>query len=572
MIVDDCEEDRARYVRYLKSEQYKFIVADTIDEARVLFETHKPDCLILDYFLPDGTAGEFLEAVSHLAHAIFCPIIMMTGEGDEKTAVEVLKKGAKDYLIKNEITRDSIKSAVTNNLQNAIIEQKLYEKNQQQKAETERKMQAQNREINFMATHDVLTSLINRKQFQDIIEREITISSPPDRKFAVLYVDLDQFTTINDELGHNVGDFVLVEVAKRLNAIVCKEDIVARLGSDEFALLITEFSDRDYLSQLAETILASLSMPMKYVDKEIRINLSIGISLFPDFSTNFEGLMYCSNLAMSFAKKLGKNIYQFYTEELSKEMKRKQHLEKAVQESVAQMGFDIVFHPQFDIQTNKMVGIEALLRLNHKEYGNISPELFIPMAEELGLIQSLGKWVLQESCKQYMDLLQHSSLKLAINISPRQLDDDTLISFIKKQINSNVLSPQDLELEITEMALLNTNQNIINQLNQLREMGIKIALDDFGTGYSSLAYLNTLPADVLKIDKSFITNLNSSREANIIVKSILNLAENFGMETIAEGVETKSQLEFLKSNRCSQVQGFYFAKPMHIKNISNLLH
>jgi diguanylate cyclase (GGDEF)-like protein/PAS domain S-box-containing protein len=415
-----------------------------------------------------------------------------------------------------------------------------------------------------LAYIDSLTGLANRLLFRDRLEQTLKSIQRNKTHAALLYLDLDQFKRVNDSLGHDVGDALLMKVAERLRQCVRHQDTVARMGGDEFVILLTDVDEFSGASAVARKVLQVMSKPMKLLKHEIIITPSIGITLAPHDSLNADILLKNADLAMYRAKYSGRNNYQFFTQEMNSKIFENLLIESELRKALEQDQLLLHFQPQIEIESGKMIGIEALLRWNHPEKGLIPPGNFIPVAEETGLIISLGEWVLSTACRNVRSMEKSGlpPIKLAVNLSARQFKDPNLIDMIQNVLDKSGFKPIQLELEITETMLMENLDYAIEVLKQIQALGISLSIDDFGTGYSSLSYLKRLPINSLKVDKSFITDIPQDRDDMEITSAIIAMAHKLNLEVVAEGIETNAQWGFLKKNKCDIGQGYLFSEPL----------
>jgi diguanylate cyclase (GGDEF)-like protein/PAS domain S-box-containing protein len=419
----------------------------------------------------------------------------------------------------------------------------------------------QEEKIRKLAYYDFLTKLPNRKLFKEEVENYIKSSHYNHSKFALMFLDLDNFKWVNDTLGHKVGDKVLLYVSKELQSIVNEDSIVGRLGGDEFVILIP-YNELLHISQYAEHIIQSVEEPIK-IDKDIvHVGWSIGISLFPDSGDNYDELLKNADLAMYVAKDNGKNNYQYFNTDMNNNAHERMQLLNHLKYAIKSNNFHLVYQPKIDCKKQNVVGAEALLRWNDKELGFISPDRFIPIAEESGLIIDIGFWVIEQVFKDTKKLLEDGfkALSIAINISIKQLERDGFIDKILQLLALYELESKYFELEITESLLMENIDQLSAIITQLHDKGFSIAIDDFGTGYSSLQYLNKLKFNTLKIDKEFIGNIES--KGVVITEAIMGLSQTMGFVSVAEGVETKEQADILTHMGCNIIQGYLYSKPL----------
>ncbi|RHW33979.1 EAL domain-containing protein [Lysinibacillus yapensis] len=429
------------------------------------------------------------------------------------------------------------------------------------KIPTAEELEKANNEILYLAHYDTLTGLINRNNFNTLMEQEITQAMLNGKKLAVVFIDLDRFKIINDTFGHRMGDLLLEEAAKRLVSSVGEKDIVSRQGGDEFILLLQDVSC-DEIEKTVNNILQLMSTPFILDGKEIYCTPSMGISSYPSDGRDAESLIKYADLAMYRAKESGRNNYKFFTEAMNDEISTKLLLENDLRKALLRNELEVYYQPQLDLKTNKIIAMEALLRWHHPEKGFMSPAEFIPLAEETGLIVPIGKWVLEEACKQTQQWRnQGHDLSVSVNISNHQLVSNTIVGKIKEITRQAKLDPQYLTLEITESMAITNLTDTLDKLKQLQDFGVTIALDDFGTGYSSLSYLSSLPIDFVKIDKSFVNELTNETKKEI-VRSVSNIAKSLGLKVVAEGVEDKQQYHIIHSLGIEVIQGYYISKPI----------
>lgn len=417
---------------------------------------------------------------------------------------------------------------------------------------------------NYLAYHDDLTGLPNRRYVQK--ELESLISNKKDReqlKLAILYFDLDRFKAINDTFGHSSGDLVLVEVTKRLVASLKDNEILARMGGDEFIFILKDFESEVDIIQKAEQILNHFQQPFTVKCHEFHTSVSIGIAIYPEHDVTLEELMVNADNAMYSAKTEGKNRYVIYTSDMFVKLMEDLKLENELRKAVENNEFVLHYQPQICTSSGQIIGVEALIRWDHPKLGLIYPDNFIKVAEDTGIISQIGAWVLEEACRQNIRWQNAGMdpIKVAVNLSTQQFLKQNLVKLVKEVLDKTGLEPQYLELEITESMAMDFDYSL-KVLKQLKALGISISIDDFGTGYSSLSYLKKFPLDFLKIDRSFISDITEDDNNSNIVKAIITLAHNLDLKVIAEGVETKEQLDFLKQYQCDSIQGYLFSKPI----------
>ncbi|MFC5300072.1 EAL domain-containing protein [Azospira restricta] len=427
---------------------------------------------------------------------------------------------------------------------------------------TERK-QAEER-IHFLAHHDALTELPNRFSLERRLEQALVDARRRDWHVAVLFIDLDRFKVINDTLGHHVGDRLLIDVARRFRDKVRETDMVARLGGDEFVIVLPDLANADAAADVALKIISALLAPIVIDGNELHTSPSIGISLYPDDGLSVEAIMKNADTAMYHAKALGRNNYQFFAEEMNRVASERLSIEARLRQALARQELSLHYQPQFAADGERATGVEALLRWQPPGEGMIEPARFITIAEETGMIVPIGAWVLGEACRQLRRWLDAGlpPLRVAVNLSARQLRNAELVLTVREVLAETGIPPQLLELEITESAVMDKPEEAIQVLQALKQMGVTLAIDDFGTGYSSLAYLKLFPIDHLKIDRSFVRDIERDPNDAAIAVSTIALAHSLGLRVVAEGVETAAQLQMLRRHGCDEVQGFFLSRPL----------
>ncbi|MGZ3239159.1 MAG: EAL domain-containing protein [Burkholderiaceae bacterium] len=429
-------------------------------------------------------------------------------------------------------------------------------------------------QLEYFANHDVLTGLVNRNCLSQRLKQAISTAQRYDHLVAVLLLDLDHFKVINDSLGHAAGDELLQAVAGRLHSCVRDTDTVARLGGDEFVILMPDMVDDDAAVLVARKVLDVLSQSFAIEGHTLYISASIGVSLYPADGENEETLLKNVDMAMYRAKQNGRSNFHLYTEEINTYNRERHALENELHYALSHNELLLHYQPKVDLRTRKIVAVEALVRWNHPERGIISPSKFISIAEETGLIIPLGTWVLRTACAQNLAWQNEGMplISIAVNLSARQFRHHDLVGLVKKVLQETAMDPQYLELELTESVLMQEAEEAVMTLSGLKELGVQLSLDDFGTGYSSLNYLRRFPLDNLKIDRLFVQGITSTNSHDVtIVKAVIALAHNLNLKVIAEGVEKEEELAFLIEQKCDEIQGFYFCKPMLAEELTSVL-
>jgi predicted signal transduction protein with EAL and GGDEF domain len=565
LLVEDDEDD---YILtedlLLQSKHSKFEVewASSYEDALELFLQNNYDICLFDYRLGSHSGMDLLREA--IAAGCNVPIILLTGQGDGQIDIEALKAGAMDYLNKAEINAQLLERSIRYAIERKKTEDRIVQ----------------------MAYYDSLTQLPNRSLFHDRLKQALEQSKRYGWTLALLFIDLDNFKRINDTLEHRIGDLLLKGVADRLGSYVRSADTVARqggnalantvarLGGDEFTVLLTEIYSMRDAAKVAQRILATLAEPFRLDGHEVYMTASVGIALYPADGEDIDTLIKNADTAMYHAKEHGKNNFQFYKESMNATALERLKLEGDLRKAIEKEEFILHYQPRVDVECNCIVGTEALIRWNHPVHGIIAPMDFIPLAEETGLILSIGAWVLKTACMQNMNWQQmgchNKPVAVSLNLSGHQFRQINLIGIIEKVLAETNLPPNFLELEITESVIMSNADATITTLNKLKEMGVQLSIDDFGTGYSSFGYLKRFPIDNIKIDRSFIKDITVSSEDATIVKAIIAMAHELKLKVIAEGVETEEQSQLLRGFGCDEMQGFLFSRPVTPEKITEI--
>ncbi|WP_321369030.1 EAL domain-containing protein [uncultured Desulfuromusa sp.] len=557
LIVDDEIASRLLMCASLKKAGFRVAEAEDGLMAVKEFESLQPDAVLLDVMMPKLDGFDTCRAIRKLKGGENTPILMVTGLDDIEAINKAFNSGATDFITK------PINWTVLNFRIKYMLRASdaFYDVINKQK------------QIQKLAFFDHLTGLANRSMFKDTLEIALAESAKEESQLAVLFMDLDRFKTINDTLGHHVGDYLLKGVAERISYCIREADVfsrlshrntkhyVSRLGGDEFTIMLPRLKNPEDAGLVARRIKERLADPFVIDNTEIYISTSIGISIFPLDGTDAEVLMKHADLAMYHAKEKGKNNFQFYKKALNVKARERLDFENTVRKAVKQEQFELYYQPQIDLNTGSIIGAEALTRWNHPQHGAISPAKFIPAIEELGLIVPFTDWVIRQVGKDRFAMadLGVEVERIAINISSKQFTQQKIPQKINDALQPFGLNPQFLELELTESVLAHQDKETLAILSQIKEMGMSISVDDFGTGYSSMVYLKSLPIDVVKIDRFFIKDLLVSRKDAAIVKAIISMAHSMEMKVIAEGIEKHEQYEVLKTMGCDYGQGFLFS-------------
>lgn len=428
-----------------------------------------------------------------------------------------------------------------------------------------------NEQLKRMAYNDILTGLPNRYMLNEYLNEFLDFGEQNNTKFAVLFIDLDRFKFINDTMGHDMGDVLLIKVKDRLVKCVREGDVVSRQGGDEFVILLKDINESK-VRDVAERILDSFKNPFLLNNEEHYSSPSIGISLYPKDGNDDKSLIKKADIAMYLAKKRGKNTYQFFIHEPESILDRTTKLEHGLRKALDNNQFVLHYQPQIELETGEWKGVEALLRWNHPEFGLVPPDEFIPIAEETGLIVPIGKWVIETACKQNKEWKEQGfiPLRVAVNVSALQFQDRNFVKSVNQILNEHQLAPEYLELELTESVMQNVKESS-EILHQFKKIGVKTSIDDFGTGYSSLNVLNRLPIDFVKIDKSFVNEIGINSNSTSLVKTMIDIGSNLNFELIAEGIEDEIQADFLNKNGCRYGQGYLYSPPLRAEEIEKLI-
>jgi diguanylate cyclase (GGDEF)-like protein len=518
------------------------------DATRELLD-HGASCVLLDLSLPDADG---LVALEHIhTSAPDAPIVVLAGDGDEELAVRAVQRGAQDCLLKPEIHPVGLRRAVK-----LAIERKRSEL-----------------QLAHQALHDPLTELPNRALFMDRLGVALDRSRRTSASIAVLFLDVDNFKTINDSLGHAAGDQLLVGLAHRLRAMLRPMDTVARFGGDEFTFLFEDLESEREVVLIAERVSRTAGLPILLDDRETALTVSIGIAMVTDPSVPPETVIRESDAAMYRAKELGRSRYELFDEASRQRASERLEMETALKHAVERSELRVLYQPKVALGTRSdVIGFEALVRWEHPERGLISPSEFIPLAEETGLVLAIGEYVLTEALRQVKRWrITNPNVTIAVNLSFRQLQDTGLVSMLNGALRASRVEPGALCLEVTESAVTHNPELAGRMIEALKGIGVRLAIDDFGTGYSSLATLKQLPIDTLKIDQSFVHSLDSDPDEAQLVGAVIDLAHALGLSVIAEGVETDAQLARLRELGCDGAQGFLFGRPLPAHEAEALL-
>jgi diguanylate cyclase (GGDEF)-like protein len=507
------------------------------------------DVVLLDLHLPDGSGLQCIDVIQGVCDTI--PIVVLSGQDDEEFAVSILNKGVQDYLVKWEGQGRTILRSIR-----YAIERKRSELR-----------------MNYLAQFDALTGIPNRHSFSEQLNRATARARREGRKVTLLYLDLDAFKFVNDTLGHDAGDSLLKEVADRLRRSVRTGDVVARLGGDEFAIMIEGLSGPLEVEAVAEGLIKVLAEPYHIAGRQLAVTASLGITMFPSDNSDPQVLLKNADIAMYQAKEGGRNTFRFFTQRMHEELMQYHELERDLREGLARNEFRLAFQPKVNLLTKRLQGLEALLRWTSPTRGEVGPATFIPVAEQSGHIVPLGYWVIDQVCRQInaWRAAGYPVVPVSLNVSARQFQLPDFHQRVAEAIARHGVDPSLIEIEITEGLMMEDTGLAERCLDYLKSVGVRISVDDFGTGYSCLSYLHRFPIDVLKIDRSFIRQIGQGSGNEKITDAIISLARSLQLETVAEGVETTEQVDFLVTHGCHVAQGFLFGKPVDAVAVEPLL-
>jgi len=562
LVIEDEEFVRENIVELLDAEGFEVFDADNgyrgLDVARMKL----PDLILCDVMMPELDGFGVLKMLRKDGVLSAIPFIFLTAKAAKSDFRQGMELGADDYLTKP-FTRTELLGAIATRLQKqATVKNRYHVELEQAKSQ-----------LNYLIHNDSLTKLPNRLSLQEQFKQIQQHNLNNQQLVTVLCIGLDRFNQINDNLGHTIGDSLLQAVAERLSSCIGSQNTVARLNADQFVVVLSTIQHRKEAANFAQLILNKLSEIFRLAEQEIFITASLGIALYPRDGKEIEQLINHAHTAMIKAKQQGGDHFEFYTAAYNIGSSDRLALQTSLRYALERDELEVYYQPQVNLQTGEIFGAEALVRWHHPDRGIVSPNKFIPIAEETGLILAIGEWVLYTACKQ-VKIWQNSgfpNLQIAVNLSSRQFSQLDLRQQLVQILIKTGIDPRFIELELTESMLAQNTEVAIRRLNALKALGVKIAIDDFGTGYSSLSYLQQFPFDVLKIDRCFIRNITENANNAAITQAIIAMAKSLNLKLIAEGVETAAELSFVCQHKCDGMQGYLFSRPVPVQEFYKLL-
>ena len=566
LIVDDDEQIQ-NLVRELLCADHECVVVGSFEEALAVLQTVSFDLVLSDINLGASSGLNLVPRI--LEQTPETVVIMISGQAAIESAIEAMRVGAFDYITKPLDVRHVLAA-----VRRALDHHKLLEEKRQYENHLEELVQRRTAEIEHLAYHDRLTDLPNRFLFADRCAQAIATAQHDKHLLGVLLVSLDRLKKVTDTLGHSAGDIVLSEAAARLRRCIGDSDTVARFDGDEFALLLTHLNQAGDATEASMAIIEAFKPPFRLGEQDVYMTASIGISLFPSNGEDSANILKNAGAALYRARKSGDNNYQFYAADMNVLAVKRLALETSLRRAVENDEFIAYYQPILNLATDQIVGVEALVRWRHPEFGILPPAKFIGLAEETGLILDIGELVLRTACAQVRAWQERGfgRLRASVNVSARHFKQKGFLDRVVQILAKTRLDPSCLELELTETSIMENTEFAAKLLAEIRQLGVKVALDDFGTGYSSLSYLKRLPIDTVKLDQSFIKGATTDPDDAALVMAIVTLAHNLKLRVIAEGVETKAQREFLRLLRCDEGQGYLFGKPAPADAFESIFH
>lgn len=557
LVADDSKTNLAMITASLNKLGHEVLGASSGEEAIDFAKKDRPDLIILDVVMQGMDGFECAKQIRLINESDWIPIIFLSASVDDDSIEKGINAGGDDYLTKpfSEITLAAKIKAM------------------QRIAEMRQKLFQMTEELKILSSTDVLTELYNRFQFEKTVKEKLAESDRYQNGVTLMFIDLDHFKTINDSFGHHIGDLLLKEVASRLRKNFGLEDFIARLGGDEFVVLLSHTDNLKTAEEIAKKVNKSLAEIYQIGTHSVRISASIGVAFYPSPGITHESFVQNADIAMYHAKAMGRNNYQMYNADLNLKYKKQINIEHELKFALDRNQLNLTYQPIHHLLSKKVIGMEALARWNHPEFGAISPNIFIPIAEETGLILEIGSWVLNEACSKAAKWYHegYKDLKFSVNLSLHQFLQDNFFEVVVDILNRHNLPPKVLELELTETTVITYTNYFKSTIKKLYEIGIGISIDDFGTRYSSLTSLKYLPITTLKIDKTFLKEVTTDPKNEIIVKSLIALGSSLNLTVIAEGVQSEEQEQFLILNGCMHGQGYLLSKALTHEEMSKYL-
>lgn len=581
LIVDDDEGIRKLLEIMLEDQGYQTLSAPSGEMALAMVARQPPDLILLDAMMPGMDGYQVARHIKANVATANIPIIMLSGLSEQSARLSGLEAGAEEVLSKP-VVNDELWLKVRNLLRlkafgdHQVVHTLMLEQQLQKRTidvERFRSAMGSDERLLKMANYDPLTGLPNRNLFYTTLQMGLTQAELRGWQLAVCTVDLNDFKSFNDVWGHLIGDQVLAEFCRRLSNCLNVTDTLGRMDGHELALILMIRKGQTGPKQIVDRIREVLREPFRVQEQDVTLTASMGLALYPDDGADAEGLIKQASTAMNRAKQAGRDTYRFYTAQMNVEVQARQELETALRDAVRKQAFELYYQPKISLRDGTLCGVEALLRWHRPGLVSVSPSVFVPILEEMGLISMVGQWVIASVCKQ-IAYWQRSGLvvsQVAINVSAQQITEGDLVENIQRSLDEHQIEAKWLELELTESSLMFNTPETIASLLALRDIGLKISIDDFGTGYSSLAYLSRFPIDKLKIDIAFIREVPHNAQDAAITRTIIELAHSLNLQVIAEGVENCEQLAFLTENGCDQVQGYLLSRPLPTKELETLL-
>ena len=557
LVADDSKTNLALIKASLERLSHEVITASGGEEALQLFKEISPDLVILDVVMGGMSGFECATKIRAYNPDDWIPIIFLSASVDDASIAAGINAGGDDYLAKpfSEVTLEAKINAM------------------QRISEMRKKLFATTEELKILSSTDVLTGLYNRFQFEKSLRERLAAADRHQHHMALMFIDLDHFKTINDSLGHQVGDLLLKETAVRLKSCLRIDDFIARIGGDEFVIILSDVESTQNITEVAKKTIQMLSQSFFIEENTLKVTASVGIAIYPSRGITHESIVQGADVAMYHAKGLGRNNFQFYSEDLGNTYRKQINLEHELKFALEKSELFISYQPIYHLITKKLVGMEALLRWKHPEFGIISPSIFVRLAEETGLIMSIGEWAFKQICAQGAKWFHqgYNDFKLSINISLQQLLQENFFDMTYAILKETQFPTRNLELELTEATLITYNHQLLRTIHKFNEVGISISIDDFGSRYSTLNSLRSMPISTLKINKDFLKDVAVDQKNGIIVRSLIALGNNLNLNVIAKGIQFDDQVQFLILNGCYLGQGFLFSKPLTVSEMENLL-